>query len=73
MIAQYIARQFSPPTGLLGGVIGRGMASHNEREARWTVELQAIQPDSRVLEVGFGPGVAVALESPRPAAEGLRV
>jgi hypothetical protein len=42
---------------LLGRVIGRGMARHNEREARWTVDLLAIEPDARVLEIGFGPGV----------------
>jgi hypothetical protein len=59
MIARYIARQFSRPTGLLGRVIGRGMARHNEREARWTVDLLAIEPDARVLEIGFGPGVAI--------------
>lgn len=56
MIARYIARQFSRPTGLLGRVIGRGMARHNEREARWTVDLLAIEPDAPVLEISFGPG-----------------
>jgi len=35
------------------------MAKSNDREARWTVESLAIQPDSRVLEIGFGPGVAI--------------
>jgi ubiquinone/menaquinone biosynthesis C-methylase UbiE len=59
MIARYIASQFGLPTGLIGRVIGRGMARHNEREARWTVDLLAIEPDSRVLEIGFGPGVAI--------------
>lgn len=65
MIARYIARQFSRPTGLLGRVIGRGMARHNEREARWTVDLLAIEPDTRVLEVGFGPGVAIQYAAER--------
>jgi ubiquinone/menaquinone biosynthesis C-methylase UbiE len=65
MIARYIARQFSRPTGVLGRVIGRGMARHNEREARWTVDLLAIPPDSRVLEVGFGPGVAIQYAAER--------
>ena len=65
MIARYIARQFSRPSGVVGGLIGRGMARHNEREARWTVDLLAIQPDSRVLEVGFGPGVAVQYAAQR--------
>lgn len=65
MIAQYIARQFSQPAGLLGRVVGRGMARRNEREARWTVDLLAIEPDARVLEVGFGPGVAIQYAAER--------
>ena len=65
MIARYIARQFSRPTGLLGRVIGRGMARHNEREARWTIDLLAIEPDARVLEIGFGPGVAIQYAAER--------
>jgi len=40
-------------------VIGRGMARHNEREARWTIDLLRIEPEARVLEIGFGPGVAI--------------
>lgn len=65
MIARYIARQFCLPTGLLGRVVGRGMSRHNEREARWTVDLLAIEPDARVLEVGFGPGVAIQYAAER--------
>jgi ubiquinone/menaquinone biosynthesis C-methylase UbiE len=65
MIARYIARQFSRPTGLLGRVIGSGMARHNEREARWTVDLLDIAPDARVLEIGFGPGVAIQYAAER--------
>ena len=65
MIARYIARQFSRPTGLLGRVIGRGMARHNEREARWTIDLLRIEPEARVLEIGFGPGVAIQYAAER--------
>ena len=65
MIARYIAKQFSQPTGLLGRMIGRGMARHNDREARWTVDLLAIEPDSRVLEISFGPGVAIQYSAER--------
>jgi len=59
MIGRFIASQFRKPSGLLGRLIGNGMARGNELEARWTVDLLDLQPDSRVLEVGFGPGVAV--------------
>ena len=65
MIARYIARQFSVPSGLLGRAIGRGMARNNEREALWTVDLLAIEPNARVLEVGFGPGVAIQYAAER--------
>jgi len=35
------------------------MARGNEPEARWTIDLLNIQPDTHVLEIGFGPGVAL--------------
>jgi ubiquinone/menaquinone biosynthesis C-methylase UbiE len=41
------------------------MARQNEREARWTVDLLDIQPDARVLEIGFGPGVAIRYAAER--------
>lgn len=65
MIAGYIARQFSNPSGVLGRVIGNGMAQRNEREARWTIDLLALDADARVLEIGFGPGVAIQYAAER--------
>jgi ubiquinone/menaquinone biosynthesis C-methylase UbiE len=59
MIGRFIANQFRKPSGLLGRLIGNGMARGNELEAHWTVDLLNIQPDMRVLEIGFGPGVAI--------------
>ena len=59
MIGRFIANQFRTPSGLLGRLIGNGMARSNEPEARWTIDLLNIQPDTRVLEIGFGPGVAI--------------
>ena len=55
-------RQFSRPTGLLGRVAGLIMAtrpSNLERNMR-TLALADIQPEDRVLEIGFGPGVATS-------------
>jgi ubiquinone/menaquinone biosynthesis C-methylase UbiE len=34
------------------------MARSNVYDASWTVSLLDIQPDSRILEIGFGPGVS---------------
>ena len=54
-------RQFSRPTGLFGRLAGLIMAtrpSNLERNMR-TLALADIQPDDRVLEIGFGPGIAI--------------
>jgi cyclopropane fatty-acyl-phospholipid synthase-like methyltransferase len=59
MIGRFIAGQLRKPKGFVGGLIGNGLARSNAHEARWTVSLLSIRPESRVLEVGFGPGVAV--------------
>ncbi len=56
-----IVRQFGRPTGLVGRLAGLVMAirpSNRERNRR-TVELLDIRPDDRVLEVGYGPGLAI--------------
>jgi cyclopropane fatty-acyl-phospholipid synthase-like methyltransferase len=57
-----IVRQFGKPSGLVGGLAGHIMArraSNRTRNSR-TVELMELQPNSRVLEIGFGPGLALA-------------
>ena len=52
-------RQFSGPTGPLGRIAGRLMARMNGPLNDWVVELLELAPGDRVLEVGFGPGLAV--------------
>src|SRR5688500_5428205 len=32
----------------------------NQQRNRWAVSLLAVQPADRVLEIGFGPGLAIA-------------
>jgi SAM-dependent methyltransferase len=57
-----IEKQFSKPRGLIGALTGTIMAhrpSNRQRNA-WTIEQLDIQPDDRVLEIGCGPGVAIA-------------
>src|SRR5512138_1099995 len=57
-----IVRQFGRPRGPLGalaGLVMRLRPSNRLRNLR-TVELLDIQPSDRVLEIGFGPGLAVA-------------
>jgi SAM-dependent methyltransferase len=70
--ARLVWSQFGKPSGLLGRFIGNGMARGNEYAGRWTISLLEIQPESRVLEIGFGPGVATRYASEK-AAKGLVV
>jgi ubiquinone/menaquinone biosynthesis C-methylase UbiE len=59
MIHRFIAGKFRRPVGLFGRLVGNVMARSNEYEAGWTVSLLSIQPEDHVLELGFGPGVAI--------------
>lgn len=57
--------QFGRPTGFLGSLAGSMMARtpSNLERARWTLSLLDVKPTDRVLEVGFGPGIAIELLS----------
>ena len=57
----FATRQFGHPSGLFGRFIGNGMAKRNIYHAQWTVSLLDIQPQQRVLEIGFGPGVSTQI------------
>ncbi|HEY2279395.1 MAG TPA: methyltransferase domain-containing protein [Streptosporangiaceae bacterium] len=50
------------PRGAAGRVTAWEMAHRpsNRQRSRWVVSLLDIQPADRVLELGFGPGVAIA-------------
>jgi SAM-dependent methyltransferase len=56
-----VVAQFANPHGLLGRVAGLIMARRRSNVARseWTISLLDLEPADRVLEIGFGPGVAV--------------
>lgn len=60
-------RQFSGPTGLLGSVAGRIMARKNRALNAWVASLLEAGPADRVIEVGYGPGLAVAANAARAA------
>jgi SAM-dependent methyltransferase len=57
-----LARQFGHPRGLGGRLVGWVMAHRpsNVARSRWAVELLDLAPGERLLEVGCGPGVAIA-------------
>jgi SAM-dependent methyltransferase len=54
--------QFHQPTGALGHVAGwiMGRRSSNVARNRWVARLLDVQPTDHVIELGCGPGVAIA-------------
>jgi SAM-dependent methyltransferase len=58
----WLGRGFSDPSGLPGRFAAVVMAHHRSsvRRSHWAVNLLDLQPTDRFLEVGSGPGVALA-------------
>jgi hypothetical protein len=56
-----IVGQFHRPRGPVGHLVGWTMARRSSNRERniWAVSLLDVQPDDRVLELGFGPGIAI--------------
>lgn len=50
---------FARPAGVRGRVAGWLMALSNRKLNTWAVELLSVRPHDHVLEIGFGPGLAV--------------
>lgn len=65
-----LVRHFAEPAGLGGRVAGliMGHRSSNVRRSRWAVDRLDVGPTERVLEIGFGPGVAIAALAERATA-----
>ncbi len=59
MWQRYMDGQYRQPSGLVGRWVGRKMARQHQPENLWTVNLLDVQPDDHLLEIGFGPGIAV--------------
>jgi SAM-dependent methyltransferase len=61
-VVRRLVGQFHHPHGLGGSMAGWLMAhrSSNVRRNRWVVSQLDVQPSDRILEVGFGPGIAIA-------------
>jgi len=56
-----LTRMFGRPNGVLGRLGGVIMARVNRDAAAQIIEMLDIRSDDKVLEVGFGPGVAIQL------------
>jgi SAM-dependent methyltransferase len=61
-VGRALSRQFGWPHGPLGALAGFVMAVRpsNRERGRRTLDRLAIRPGDAVLEIGFGPGVALA-------------
>jgi len=58
-LSDFSARQLAHPSGFLGKLIGKGMDRDNRLLIYWTLEILDIQPDDKVLEIGFGTGLGI--------------
>jgi SAM-dependent methyltransferase len=70
-----IVSQFARPRGWLGHVVGWILAGRGSNLARnrWSIELLDPKNGERVLEIGCGPGVALALCLARPGVHAVGV
>jgi ubiquinone/menaquinone biosynthesis C-methylase UbiE len=61
-VIRTLVRQAHHPQGVVGWAVGRMFAHRpsNRRRNVWAVSLLDVRPTDRVLEIGFGPGVAIA-------------
>ncbi|HEY3684508.1 MAG TPA: class I SAM-dependent methyltransferase [Streptosporangiaceae bacterium] len=59
---RYLVRQAHQPRGVVGWANGWMFALRpsNRRRNIWAVSLLDVRPTDRVLEIGFGPGIAIA-------------
>jgi ubiquinone/menaquinone biosynthesis C-methylase UbiE len=48
------------PTGTIGRIVGFLMDIYNREDNHWTVSLLEIGETSKILEIGFGTGLAIA-------------
>ncbi|MGY0499633.1 class I SAM-dependent methyltransferase [Nocardia sp. FBN12] len=58
----YLVRQARRPRGVVGWMAGWvfDLRPSNRQRNKWAVSLLDVRPTDRVLELGFGPGVAIA-------------
>jgi trans-aconitate methyltransferase len=60
-LVEKVVAQFARPTGFWGNIAGFIMAHRpsNLERNEWAISQLKLQPSDRVLEIGFGPGVAI--------------
>lgn len=56
-----IGKQMQYPTGFFGKVLFAWMTPKTIAHARWTADLLEIQPEDKIIEIGFGNGANIQL------------
>ncbi len=59
IFGRLLASQARQPRGIIGKIVGRGMARQDKESNDWTISLLNVQAEDHILEVGFGPGLAI--------------
>ncbi len=62
-LQEKISLQFGNPHGALGNLAGFIMShrASNVERITWAITLLDVKPENNVLEIGFGPGVGIAM------------
>jgi SAM-dependent methyltransferase len=68
-LVTYVYSQFGKPRGVLGYIADYIMARRPSNIERndWALSLLAIEPADRILEIGFGPGIAAGKAAAKAA------
>jgi ubiquinone/menaquinone biosynthesis C-methylase UbiE len=64
MLKRWLYSQFGHPRGMVGWLAGRVMSQRNRERNVWLAQLLAPTPDAHLLEIGFGPGLAIEQFAP---------
>ncbi len=59
-LAHAVAQQFRRPSGALGRLVSRLMEVGNASSYQQALRHLDLRPESRILEIGFGPGAGLA-------------
>jgi len=69
-LARALDAAFGHPRGIAGRLGGAIMARGNAEQEQWALDHAELRPGARVLGVGIGPGVGVALAARMVAPDG---
>ena len=61
MLQNFIAGQFKKPTGWFGNYSSRIMIRGNHDKYNTLIKDMDIQPDNKILEIGYGPGIGIQM------------